>query len=203
MKEQIIAVLRKWKDKGYYDFLKIADEIIRIAEFEELCKPDYAEMHMNDSVMQQNIDAALAEIKAELAEEKKSNKLLHEAMITAEKRGYDKALAESRAKMPSEDIDVAEMHMNDSVFKQNVNDAIAEKMPSEEEWIDIKDRMPESGQCVLIYSHSGGVAEGAWLSSKNHFEQWRWSAVLNDVTHWFIDVFLNNSEKYHNKIDKK
>ncbi|OQC65418.1 MAG: hypothetical protein BWX49_00004 [Bacteroidetes bacterium ADurb.Bin008] len=77
------------------------------------------------------------------------------------------------------------------------------KMPSEEEWIDIKDRMPESGQCVLIYSHSGGVAEGAWLSSKNHFEQWRWSAVLNDVTHWFIDVFLNNSEKYHNKIDKK
>ena len=108
-----------------------------------------------------------------------------------------------QSKMPSEDIDVAEMHMNDSVFKQNVNDAIAEKMPSEEEWIDIKDRMPESGQCVLIYSHSGGVAEGAWLSSKNHFEQWRWSAVLNDVTHWFIDVFLNNSEKYHNKIDKK
>ncbi len=137
MKEQIIAVLRKWKDKGYYDFLKIADEIIRIAEFEELCKPDYAEMHMNDSVMQQNIDAALAEIKAELAEEKKSNKLLHEAMITAEKRGYDKALAESRAKMPSEDIDVAEMHMNDSVFKQNVNDAIAEKMPSEEEMLQM------------------------------------------------------------------
>ena len=92
-----------------------------------------ARIAMNDSVMQQNIDAALAEIKAELAEEKKSNKLLHEAMITAEKRGYDKALAESRAKMPSEDIDVAEMHMNDSVFKQNVNDAIAERMPSEEE----------------------------------------------------------------------
>jgi len=89
------------------------------------------------------------------------------------------------------------------LINQEVEKRIAEKMPSEEEWIDIKDRMPESGQCVLIYSHSGGVAEGAWLSSKNHFEQWRWSAVLNDVTHWFIDVFLNNSEKYHNKIDKK
>jgi len=94
--------------------------------------------------------------------------------------------------------DEAEDYINQEVEKR-----IAEKMPSEEEWIDIKDRMPESGQCVLIYSHSGGVAEGAWLSSKNHFEQWRWSAVLNDVTHWFIDVFLNNSEKYHNKIDKK
>ena len=91
----------------------------------------------------------------------------------------------------------------DWVVNQEVEKRIKERMPSEEEWIDIKDRMPESGQCVLIYSHSGGVAEGAWLSSKNHFEQWRWSAVLNDVTHWFIDVFLNNSEKYHNKIDKK
>jgi len=93
--------------------------------------------------------------------------------------------------------------MIEPLINQEVEKRIAEKMPSEEEWIDIKDRMPESGQCVLIYSHSGGVAEGAWLSSKNHFEQWRWSAVLNDVTHWFIDVFLNNSEKYHNKIDKK
>jgi len=26
---------------------------------------------------------------------------------------------------------------------------------------------------------------------------------LHELTHWFIDVFLNNSEKYHNKIDKK
>lgn len=75
--------------------------------------------------------------------------------------------------------DEAEDYINQEVEKR-----IAERMPSEEEWIDIKDRMPESGQCVLIYSHSGGVAEGAWLSSKNHFEQWRWSAVLNDVTHW-------------------
>ena len=27
--------------------------------------------------------------------------------------------------------------------------------------------------------------------------------LLHKLTHWFIDVFLNNSEKYHNKIDKK
>lgn len=26
--------------------------------------------------------------------------------------------------------------------------------------------------------------------------------LLHELTHWFIDVFLNNSEKYHNKIDK-
>ena len=107
MKEQIIAIIGKhikctdeWG--SLTGFSECADEIMQMAEFEELCKPDYAEMHMNDSVMRQNIDAALAEIQGELAEEKKSNKLLHEAMITAEKRGYDKALAESRAKMPSE-----------------------------------------------------------------------------------------------------
>ena len=108
----------------------------------------------------------------------------------------------NRKRMPGERFSDIEGKI-ENLVNQEVEKRIAEKMPSEEEWIDIKDRMPESGQCVLIYSHSGGVAEGAWLSSKNHFEQWRWSAVLNDVTHWFIDVFLNNSEKYHNKIDKK
>ena len=33
----------------------------------------------------------VAELQAELSEKKKSNKLLHEAMVTAEKRGYEKA----------------------------------------------------------------------------------------------------------------
>lgn len=37
---------------------------------------------------------------------------------------------------------------------------IAEKM-AEKNWININDRMPESGFCVLLYSESGGVAEGA------------------------------------------
>lgn len=27
--------------------------------------------------------------------------------------------------------------------------------------------------------------------------------LLHEISHWFIDVFLNNNEKYHNKIDKK
>ena len=27
--------------------------------------------------------------------------------------------------------------------------------------------------------------------------------LLHELTHWFIDVFLNNNVKYHNKIDKK
>jgi hypothetical protein len=51
-------------------------------------------------------------------------------------------------------------------------------------WIDVKEKMPDSGQCVLIYSKDGGVAEGAYLSAKGHFEQWRWNAIQKDVTHW-------------------
>jgi len=95
--------------------------------------------------------------------------------------------------------DEAEDYINQEVEKR-----IAEKMPSEEEWIDIKDRMPESGQCVLIYSHSGGVAEGAWLSSKNHFEQWRWSAVLNDVTHWMpLPEFRSRMSIHNNSVEGK
>lgn len=76
MKEQIIAILSRYIDLSAYDrggtstsiFNSIANEIMQIAEFEELCKPDYAEMHMNDSVMKQNIDAALAEEKSKVAE---------------------------------------------------------------------------------------------------------------------------------------
>ena len=33
----------------------------------------------------------------------------------------------------------------------------------------------------------------------------RWktiSILLHELTHWFIHVFLNNNELYHNKIDK-
>ena len=36
----------------------------------------------------------------------------------------------------------------------------------------------------MIYSKDGGVAEGAYLSAKGHFEQWRWNAIQKDVTHW-------------------
>lgn len=51
-------------------------------------------------------------------------------------------------------------------------------------WVAVEEKMPESGQCVLLYSKDGGVAEGAYLSSKGHFEQWRWNAILTNVSHW-------------------
>ena len=50
--------------------------------------------------------------------------------------------------------------------------------------IDVKEKMPYSGKCVLIHSKDGGVAEGAYLSTKGHFEQWRWSSIQKNVTHW-------------------
>lgn len=51
-------------------------------------------------------------------------------------------------------------------------------------WVSVEDRLPEDGGCILIYSENGGVAEGAWISDKKHFEQWRWSCILDKVTHW-------------------
>lgn len=51
-------------------------------------------------------------------------------------------------------------------------------------WRETSKILPESGQCVLIYSEKSGVAEGAYLSAKGHFEQWRWNCVVKDVTHW-------------------
>ena len=51
-------------------------------------------------------------------------------------------------------------------------------------WVAITEKMPESGQCVLLYSKDGGVAEGAYLSTKGHFEQWRWNCIQKSVTHW-------------------
>ena len=51
-------------------------------------------------------------------------------------------------------------------------------------WVAVEDKMPPSGQCVLLYSKKSGVAEGAWLEAKGHFEQWRWSAIMTNVSHW-------------------
>ncbi len=51
-------------------------------------------------------------------------------------------------------------------------------------WISVEDELPESGQCVLLYSPKSGVGEGAWLSDKGYFEQWRWNTILTNVTHW-------------------
>lgn len=51
-------------------------------------------------------------------------------------------------------------------------------------WVAITEKMPESGFCILLYSKSGGVAEGSWIGEKGHFEQWRWNSIKDDVTHW-------------------
>ena len=51
-------------------------------------------------------------------------------------------------------------------------------------WVAVQEKMPESGQCVLLYSSKSGVGEGAWISAKGHFEQWRWNAILTNVSHW-------------------
>lgn len=51
-------------------------------------------------------------------------------------------------------------------------------------WVAVEEKMPESGQCVLLYSPKSGVGEGAWISTKGHFEQWRWNAILTNVSHW-------------------
>jgi len=67
-------------------------------------------------------------------------------------------------------------------FLNAVNEALT--IPVVKNWVEVKDELPESGQCVMIYSKDGGVAEGAYLSAKGHFEQWRWNAIQKDVTHW-------------------
>ena len=51
-------------------------------------------------------------------------------------------------------------------------------------WVAVEKKMPESGERVLLYSPKSGVGEGAWISAKGHFEQWRWNSIKNDVTHW-------------------
>ena len=54
----------------------------------------------------------------------------------------------------------------------------------DDRWVSVKDKLPESGKCVMIYSENGGVAEGSYSGSKGRFEQWRWNTGLLIVTHW-------------------
>jgi len=51
-------------------------------------------------------------------------------------------------------------------------------------WISVENEMPDSGECVLLYSPKHGVAEGSRISKHDHFEQWRWNAIMTNVTHW-------------------
>lgn len=50
--------------------------------------------------------------------------------------------------------------------------------------ISVKDRLPNSGECVLLFSIDSGVGEGAYLEKKCYFEQWRWNCIVKNVTHW-------------------
>ena len=50
------------------------------------------------------------------------------------------------------------------------------------EWVSVEERLPNPKQNVLAYSPKSGIAEadyadGVWM-------QYRWSAVMDDVTHW-------------------
>ena len=52
-------------------------------------------------------------------------------------------------------------------------------------WISVKDRLPEGGKCVLVYSQDGGVAEGKYNARFKEWVQFRWSVTdLKNVTHW-------------------
>lgn len=79
---------------------------------------------------------------------------------------------------------------NEQLFEKFKNKGLSLSSPKEEKevadslWIDVNEKMPESGQCVLLYSPKSGVGEGAWISAKGHFEQWRWNAIMTNVSHW-------------------
>lgn len=50
------------------------------------------------------------------------------------------------------------------------------------DWVSVEERLPPKKQNVLAYSPRSGIAEadyadGVWM-------QYRWSAVMDDVTHW-------------------
>lgn len=50
-------------------------------------------------------------------------------------------------------------------------------------WIPVSERLPESGECILICSADGGVAEG-YYSQDGLWRQFRWSAIVESVIAW-------------------
>ena len=54
-----------------------------------------------------------------------------------------------------------------------------------QEWISVKDRLPDSNYgSVLIYTKDGGVAEGQYYDTIKAWLQFRWSVEDAEVTHW-------------------
>lgn len=56
-----------------------------------------------------------------------------------------------------------------------------------QEWISVKDRLPENEKCVLVYSQDGGAAEGKYNARFKEWVQFRWNVTeLKNVTHWML-----------------
>ena len=73
------------------------------------------------------------------------------------------------------------------IIDENINEISTLKEKIEElknPWVSVETEFPDSGRCVLLYSKQSGVGEGAYISAKEHFEQWRWNAILKTVTYW-------------------
>lgn len=77
----------------------------------------------------------------------------------------------------------------DSGFNQGLNQAMweithASTLTPPNEWVSVEERLPNPKQNVLAYSPKSGIAEadyadGVWM-------QYRWSAVMDGVTHWML-----------------
>ena len=55
-----------------------------------------------------------------------------------------------------------------------------------QEWIPVKDRLPEIGRSVIAYNAPAKCAAEAMYKGEGRFLQFRWSARLqeHEVTHW-------------------
>jgi len=52
-------------------------------------------------------------------------------------------------------------------------------------WISVSERLPDGDVAsVMIYTESGGVAEGQYYPTIKAWKQFRWSVENANVTHW-------------------
>ena len=72
----------------------------------------------------------------------------------------------------------------------NTSEEIADHLISNgvtvQEWIPVKDRLPEIGRSVIAYNAPAKCAAEAMYKGEGRFLQFRWSARLqeHEVTHW-------------------
>jgi hypothetical protein len=83
------------------------------------------------------------------------------------------------------DYEIYGMRLPDTVSNEDVADHLIANGVTVQEWISVKDRLPENEKCVLVYSQDGGVAEGKYNARFNEWVQFRWNVTeLKNVTHW-------------------